>query len=41
VEETAETVHGPSRLAKIFLEGEESSEELTVTWGLRRSSRPS
>lgn len=41
VEETAETVHGPSRLAKIFLEGEESPEELTVTWGLRRSSRPS
>jgi hypothetical protein len=39
-EETAETVRGPSRLAKIFLEGEEGSEELTVTWGLRRSSRP-
>jgi len=37
-QETAESVPGPSRLAKVLLRGEEGSDdEVTVTWGLRSS----
>jgi hypothetical protein len=40
VKETAETVPGPARLAKIILGRGGEVDELTVAWGLRRSGAP-
>ena len=42
VAETAETVPGPARLAKVVLDGgePEREDEITVAWGLRRSAKP-
>jgi hypothetical protein len=40
VDETAETVPGPARLAKVVVETENDVEEITVAWGLRRTGRP-
>jgi hypothetical protein len=40
ISETAETVPGPSRLAKVVVQGDDNVDEITVTWGLRRSGNP-
>jgi hypothetical protein len=40
VDETAETVPGPARLAKIVLDTGTDTDEITVAWGLRRTGRP-
>jgi hypothetical protein len=40
VHETAETVSGPARLAKIMLDTGTDTDEITVPWGLRRTGRP-
>jgi hypothetical protein len=40
VDETAETVPGPARLAKVVVEIGTDVEEITVAWGLRRSGKP-
>jgi hypothetical protein len=40
VEQTQESVPGPSPLAKVFLRKGEDPEEISVTWGIRRSGRP-
>ena len=39
-DETAETVPGPARLAKIVVDTGTDSDEITVAWGLRRTGRP-
>lgn len=40
VHETAETVPGPARLAKIVVKDDDGeADEITVAWGLRRSGR--
>lgn len=36
---TSETVAGPAPLAKVVLERDDSVEEITVAWGVRRSGR--
>lgn len=36
---TSETVPGPAPLAKVVLERDDSVEEITVAWGVRRSGR--
>jgi hypothetical protein len=40
VHETAETVPGPARLAKVVVATEDDVEEITTAWGLRRSGNP-
>ncbi len=41
VKQTAETVPGPSPLAKVFLRDESGGpDEITVVWGVRRTGRP-
>ena len=39
ISETAETVPGPARLAKVVVQGENDDDEITVAWGLRRTGR--
>ncbi|MGA2321550.1 MAG: hypothetical protein ABSG95_12550 [Solirubrobacteraceae bacterium] len=40
VSETAETVPGPARLAKVVVQADDDVDEITVAWGLRRSGTP-
>jgi hypothetical protein len=40
IAETAETVPGPARLAKVVVQGDDDADEITVAWGLRRSGTP-
>lgn len=42
VAETAETIPGPARLAKVVLDGggADGDDEVTVAWGVRRSAKP-
>jgi hypothetical protein len=37
---TPETVPGPAPLAKVFLRDGDRNEEITVAWGVRRTTRP-
>lgn len=37
IDETAETVPGPARLAKVVVDMGDDVDEITVAWGLRRS----
>jgi hypothetical protein len=41
IQETMETVPGPSRLAKVMLDSPDGGDEITVVWGLRPSRRRS
>ena len=40
VDETAEMVPGPARLAKVVVDNGGDPDEITVAWGLRRSGKP-
>jgi hypothetical protein len=40
VSETAETVPGPARMAKVVVDTGTDVDEITVAWGLRRTGRP-
>jgi hypothetical protein len=40
IAETAETVPGPARLAKVVVDTGSDTDEITVAWGLRRTGRP-
>ncbi len=40
IDETAETVPGPARLAKVVVDTGTDTDEITVAWGLRRTGKP-
>jgi hypothetical protein len=40
IDETAETVPGPARLAKVVVDTGSDTDEITVAWGLRRTGKP-